>query len=81
MAKISLKKENEGKSDYYTMEKVKRFLDENNAGYILLTCSEPSENGNMNVEMSFEGDDTLVAYLADSAQSILDEQIQKRQLK
>ena len=42
--------------------------------YVLITCGAPSEDGNMQVEMSYEGDATLAAYLLQGAQSFIDEQ-------
>jgi len=40
--------------------------------YVLLTCSEPSENGNMDVEMKYEGEKWLAAYLIHTAQGVLE---------
>lgn len=40
--------------------------------YVLITCGAPSERGEMNVEMSYEGDAALVAYMINGAQEILD---------
>lgn len=42
--------------------------------YVLITCDAPSDDGKMNVEMSYEGDATLAAYLLQGAQSFIDEQ-------
>ena len=43
-------------------------LGEKNACYVLITCSEPSEDGKIEVEMTYEGDSVLAAYLIESAQ-------------
>jgi hypothetical protein len=51
---------------------LKKFLAKNNACYVLITCGEPSEDGNMQVEMSYEGDACLAAYLLESAQGFID---------
>ena len=42
--------------------------------YVLITCDAPSEDGNMNVQMSYEGDATLAAFLLQGAQWFMDEQ-------
>lgn len=49
-------------------------LAKNHACYVLITCDEPTEDGNMQVEMTYEGDATLAAYLLQGAQSFIDEQ-------
>lgn len=51
---------------------VKQALGENNACYVLITCGTPSKDGKMQVEMSYEGDPLLAAYLVESAQNIID---------
>lgn len=45
-----------------------------NACTIHISCKEPSEDGKMQVEMSYEGDEVLAAYLLENAQSILSNQ-------
>lgn len=47
---------------------------EKNACYVLITCGEPTEDGKMEVEMTFEGDASLAAYLLESAQSLIENQ-------
>ncbi len=60
---------NEGKDD---KKKSKHLvLGEKNACYVLITCSEPSEDGKIEVEMTYEGDATLAEYLLQSAQGRL----------
>jgi hypothetical protein len=54
---------------------VKKALAKNNACYVLITCGEPSEDGKMQVEMTYEGDECLAAYLIESAQGIIDHAI------
>lgn len=51
---------------------VKRVFSKNNSCYVLITCGEPSEDGKMEVEMTYEGDACLAAYLLESAQVIFD---------
>jgi len=53
---------------------VRNVLSHKNACYVLITCGEPSEDGKMEVEMTYEGDACLAAYLIESAQGLLDEQ-------
>jgi hypothetical protein len=40
--------------------------------YVLITCKEPSQEGEMEVHMTYEGDVTLASYLLQGAQSIID---------
>ncbi|MBI2742530.1 MAG: hypothetical protein HYX48_01265 [Chlamydiales bacterium] len=47
----------------------------NHECYILITCGKPSADGNMQVEMSYEGDACLAAYLIETAQGALDDDI------
>lgn len=53
---------------------VHKQLAERNACYVLITCGEPSADGKMEVEMTYEGDASLAAYLIESAQGIIDNQ-------
>lgn len=48
---------------------------EENACYVLITCGEPSEDGRMEVEFTYEGDASLASYLLESAQSYLEDKI------
>lgn len=49
-------------------------LSKENACYVLITCGHPSEDGEMAVEMSYQGDFEAVSYLLQGAQSMIDEQ-------
>ena len=53
---------------------LKNELAKKHACYVLITCDEPSDDGNMRVEMSYEGDATLAAYILHGAQLHLDGQ-------
>jgi hypothetical protein len=55
--------------------RVNKMLGEENAAYVLITCGKPTSDGKMQVEMSYEGDATLAAYLLESAQDVIDEDI------
>lgn len=43
------------------------------ACYVLITCSSPSKEGKMHVEMTYEGDPLLAAYLIENAQEFIGE--------
>ncbi len=77
--KKSPKKSNKKTTDFSpsTMEEIKEKLKEDHACYVLITCSTPSEKGEMQVEMSYEGDETLAAYLVESAQSVFDQKMEQ----
>lgn len=49
-------------------------LDKDFMGYVLITCAEPSEDGKMQIELSFGGDTTLASYLVDSAKEFFEGQ-------
>ncbi|MBS3904533.1 MAG: hypothetical protein KGZ39_04330 [Simkania sp.] len=52
---------------------LKKALAEENACYVLITCKEAAEDGQMQVEMEYEGDACLAAYLLESAQGLIEE--------
>lgn len=54
-------------------KRIKKKLSENHACYVLITCDEPTADGTMQVEMTYEGDATLAAYLLQDAQSFIPE--------
>jgi len=56
-----------------TLEKIKQTLKCQHACYVLITCDEPSKQGHMQVEMSYEGDESLAAFLVDNASQVFDE--------
>ncbi len=53
---------------------LRQLLAERNACFVLITCSEPTEEGKMEVEMTYEGDESLAAYLIESAHSLIENQ-------
>ena len=61
------------KNDAHRM--VKQALGNQHACYILITCESPSDSGEMNVQMSYEGDEDLAGFLLQGAQSHFDSQI------
>ena len=58
-----------------TAKGIQESLSKNHACYVLITCEEPSEDGNMEVKMTYEGDVALAAYLLQGAQSIIDDHV------
>jgi len=53
-------------------EKIEKMFAEDSSSYVLITCSNPSQEGKMNVEMSSKGDEALISYLIKTAQSHLE---------
>lgn len=47
----------------------------NHAGYVLITCENPTSDGNMSVEMTYGGSVTLANILVDGAHLFLDEDL------
>src|SRR5690606_21496645 len=45
---------------------------------ILISCTEPGPDGQMRVEMHFEGDETLAAFLVQNAGQILEERFERQ---
>lgn len=57
------------------LQHLTNILAEENTCYVLITCKEPEENGQMQVEMVYEGDASLAAYLLKSAQGFIEESV------
>jgi hypothetical protein len=53
---------------------LRKALSENTC-YVLITCSEATKDGKMEVEMTYGGDPIIAAYLVESAQNIIDTDI------
>ena len=53
---------------------IKKPVRKNHACYLLITCAEPTADGNMKVEMTYKGDRALASYLLQGAQTLVDEQ-------
>lgn len=72
MSKLSVLYSNKEKpSKELTREEIKQALQDKYACYVLVTCSAPCEKGEMQVELSYDGEESLASYLLESAQSIL----------
>lgn len=67
----------EKKMDHSEYESFMEQLSKNHASYILITCDEPSDSGGMAVNMSHEGEAHLVSYLLKTAQTLIDNQIDR----
>ena len=57
----------------YSLKEIQKSLSENNACYVLITCSAPSDDGKMDVELSYDGDEVLASYLVDNVQQVFDD--------
>lgn len=55
-------------------EKLSKSLSKNSLCYVLITCEEANADGDMQVEMTYEGDAALASYLLQGAQNAIDEQ-------
>ena len=42
--------------------------------YVLITCGQPSEDGEMQVEMTYQGDVSMASYLLQGAQIFIDQE-------
>ncbi len=72
-AVVKLEQTSNKDSKDYSLDKIRQALSEHNACYVLITCDAPTGDGKMNVEMSYEGDEVLAAYLVDNAQQVFDD--------
>lgn len=61
-----------GFSNKKTAVDVNNTLEDDGACYVLITCGAPSKDGKMQVEMTYQGDPVLAAYLVESAQQFID---------
>ena len=58
-------------------DRLKKLMESSESCYIFISCGEPTDDGNMRVEMSYDGDPVLVSYLLENAQNTIDEQVNK----
>lgn len=66
--------------DKHVRDELLAKLEKNNHAYILITCSEPSDQGYLNIEMDYKGDQALASYLLVDAHKILEEETAETQL-
>jgi len=50
---------------------LKKALSQKHLSYVLITCTEPTHEGEMNVEMACEGDPDLLSMMVDGAKDHL----------
>jgi len=62
------------------LTRVKKAIGDNCACYVLITCSKPTENGKMEVEMDFDGDEELAAFLVENASQVFDQRFIAKKL-
>ncbi len=55
-------------------------LNKNPSCYVLITCGQPSEDGEMQVEMTYQGDAALASYLLQGAQLYIDPESEQQDL-
>ena len=60
------------KSDIH--KRVRKLLEKDFEGYVLVTCRPEGNDGKRQVEMSYDGDPVLAAYLMEGAQEYLEEE-------
>lgn len=73
---ISIKKK---KPNKLCLEQLRKELGSQCACYVLITCTEPSNQGSMDVEMHFEGDESLAAFLVQNATQVFEEKMALRE--
>lgn len=62
-------------------KEIKKALNKNCACYVLITCTAPGNDGKMEVEMNYEGDETLAAFLVANAGQVFDDRMHHRESK
>lgn len=60
-------------------KEIKKALGTDCACYVLITCTEPDANGKMGVEMKYEGDEGLAAFLVENAGQVFNEKAAQRE--
>ena len=61
------------------LAQAKRAIGKDCACCILISCSEPGPDGKMQIEMQFDGDETLAAFLVQNAGQILEDRFMENQ--
>ena len=77
---IAIKQKNKISNEEILSE-IKEKLGDKCSCCVLITCSEPAKNGKMEVEMHFEGDETLAAFLVNNASQVFEERTFSAKLK
>ena len=79
MSKKIIKVEEQSKE--FQLEQVKNAVGGNCACFVLITCTHPSSEGKMEVEMHYEGDESLAAFLVENAGQVFDGKLNQRESK
>ena len=78
MVKKPIENEKKKGLEKAAISEIRKTLGPNCACYVLICCSEPSEKGNMEVELHFEGDESLAGLLVENANQIFNERASLR---
>jgi hypothetical protein len=62
-------------------KEIKKALGSKCACYVLITCTEPGADGKMEVEMNYDGDMDLAAFLVENASQVFDDRFNRRESK
>ena len=62
-------------------KEIKKALGAKCACYVLITCTEPTADGKMEVEMNYDGDIDLAAFLVENASQVFDDRFNRRESK
>jgi hypothetical protein len=62
-------------------KEIKKALGDKCACYVLITCSEPNADGKMEVELNYDGDESLAAFLVENASQVFDDRLNHRESK
>lgn len=63
------------------LDKIKMAIGNQCACFVLISCSQPKPDGRMDVQLHFEGDESLAAFLVENAVQVFDERISQRESK
>lgn len=63
------------------LELLKKNLSKDYACFVLISCTNPDAKGKMEVEMDFEGEETLAAFLVENAAQVFAERDISRESK
>ncbi len=79
MSKKIIKVEEESKE--LQLEQIKNAVGGNCACFVLITCTHPGPDGKMGVEMHYEGDESLAAFLVENAGQVFEGRVDQRESK
>jgi hypothetical protein len=64
-----------------SLERIEKSLANEYSCYVLITCSAPNASGKMEVEMRYQGEASLAAFLVENAGQVLDSREELRESK